>query len=158
MSTERIIVVPEVADAFVEKFVERARTLSAGNPSEGNAPLGAVVDAHTVSKVENLVADAVAKGAAVYGAGAATGVLMPARVVDKVTAQMRLYHEESFGPVVAILRASDEEDAIRLANDTEYGLSASVFTRDTARGLSVLPRRTRVWSRPPCWRTPRTSR
>lgn len=140
MSTERIIVVPEVADAFVEKFVERARTLSAGNPSEGNAPLGAVVDAHTVSKVENLVADAVAKGAAVYGAGAATGVLMPARVVDKVTAQMRLYHEESFGPVVAILRASDEEDAIRLANDTEYGLSASVFTRDTARGLSVARR------------------
>ena len=140
MSTERIVVVPEVADAFVAKFVERARTLSAGNPSEGNAPLGAVVDAHTVSKVEDLVADAVAKVATVYDAGAANGVLIPAKVVDRVAAEMRLYHEESFGPVVAILRAADEEDAIRLANDTEYGLSASVFTRDIARGLAVARR------------------
>jgi len=64
-------------------------------------------------------------------------VLMPAHVIDRVTPEMRLFREESFGPVVAITRARDEAHAIALANDTEYGLSAAVFTRDTARGLRV---------------------
>ncbi|MCM2404357.1 aldehyde dehydrogenase [Rhizobium sp. S153] len=140
MSTERIIVVPEVAEEFVAKFTERAKALKAGDPREGKAPLGAVVDARTVAKVEALIADAVSKGASVTGAGAAEGVLLPAQVVDKVTADMRLYSEESFGPVVAILRAKDEEDAVRLANDSEYGLSAAVFSRDTSRALSVARR------------------
>jgi len=64
-------------------------------------------------------------------------VLMPATVVDKVTPQMRLFREESFGPVVALVRANDEADAVRLANDTEYGLAAAVFTKDIARGLRI---------------------
>ncbi len=140
MSTERIIVVPEVAEEFVAKFTERAKALKAGDPRDGKAPLGAVVDARTVEKVEALIADAVSKGATVTGAGAADGVLLPAQVVDKVTADMRLYSEESFGPVVAILRAKDEDDAVRLANDSEYGLSAAVFSRDTSRALSVARR------------------
>ncbi|MBB3353717.1 aldehyde dehydrogenase [Rhizobium lentis] len=140
MSTERIIVVPEVAEEFVVKFTERAKALKAGDPREGKAPLGAVVDARTVEKVEALIADAVSKGATVTGAGAADGVLLPAQVVDKVTSDMRLYSEESFGPVVAILRAKDEDDAVRLANDSEYGLSAAVFSRDTSRALSVARR------------------
>jgi benzaldehyde dehydrogenase (NAD) len=62
---------------------------------------------------------------------------MPATVVDKVTPAMKLFREESFGPVVGVTRARDEAHAIELANDTEYGLSAAVFTRDTARGLRV---------------------
>jgi benzaldehyde dehydrogenase (NAD) len=64
-------------------------------------------------------------------------VFMPATVVDEVTPTMRLYSEESFGPVVAVIRATDEANAIRLANDSEYGLSAAVFTRDIVRGLRV---------------------
>ena len=62
---------------------------------------------------------------------------MPATVVDGVTPKMKIYRDESFGPVVGIIRAKDEADAIRIANDSEYGLSAAVFTRDTARGLRV---------------------
>ncbi len=137
MSTERIIVVDAVADAFVEKFQAKVATLTAGDPRAGKTPLGAVVDLKTVGHVEGLVADAVGAGAVRVNGGPADGVLMPATVVDKVTPEMKLFREESFGPVVGITRARDEAHAIELANDTEYGLSAAVFTRDTARGLRV---------------------
>jgi acyl-CoA reductase-like NAD-dependent aldehyde dehydrogenase len=131
MSTERIIVVESVAAAFVEKFGRKVAAM---------APLGAVVDLKTVRHVDGLVADAVAQGAARVTGGSATGVLMPPTVVDLVTPGMRLFREESFGPVVAVIRARDEEHAIALANDTVYGLSAAVFTRDAARGLRVAKR------------------
>ncbi len=140
MSTERIIVVDSVADAFVQKFAAKAASLAVGDPREGKTPLGAVVDLKSVTHVQGLVADAVAAGAIQVAGGEAKGVLMPATVVDKVTPDMRLFREESFGPVVGVIRARDEDHAIALANDTEYGLSASVFTRDIARGLKVARR------------------
>ena len=137
MSTERIIVVDSVADAFAEKFAAKAKSMATGDPREGTTPLGAVVDQKTVTHVNALIDDAVGKGATLLSGGKADSVLMPATVVDGVTNAMALYRDESFGPVVAIIRAKDEADAIRLANDSEYGLSAAVFTRDTARGLRV---------------------
>ncbi|MBU6443461.1 MAG: aldehyde dehydrogenase [Alphaproteobacteria bacterium] len=140
MSTERIIVADKVADAFVAKFAAKAASMKAGDPEIGNTPLGAVVDNKTVVHVESLIADALEHGAVRQAGGEAHGVIMPATVIDKVTKEMRLYSEESFGPVVAVIRARDEEDAIRLANDSQYGLSAAVFTRDVARGLAVARR------------------
>ncbi|MEY3906104.1 MAG: hypothetical protein RIR59_927 [Pseudomonadota bacterium] len=140
MSTERIIVVDAVADAFAEKFAAKAKTLVAGDPREGTTPLGAVVDQKTVTHVNALITDAVAKGAKVLTGGTADSVVMPATVVDGVTASMNLYRDESFGPVVAMIRARDTEHAIALANDTQYGLSAAVFTKDIAKGLSVAKR------------------
>ncbi len=137
MSTERIIVVDAVADAFAAKFREKVGSMPVGDPREGKTPLGAVVDAKTVAHVKSLIDDAVAAGAETLVGGDADGVLMPAHVIDKVTPAMKLFRDESFGPVVGIIRAKDEADAIALANDTEYGLSAAVFTRDTARGLRV---------------------
>ena len=113
------------------------RMLTAGDPRQGAAPLGAVVDIKTADKLKGLIDDAVAKGAKVIAAGEPNGVLVPAHVVADVSAGMRLYSEESFGPVVAVIRAKDEADAIRIANDSEYGLSAAVFTGDAARGLKV---------------------
>jgi len=137
MSTERIVVVESVADAFAEKFAAKVRTLVAGDPLEGRTPLGAVVDRAAADKTLALIEDAVSKGATPLVRGAADGVLLSATALDRVTPDMRLYAEESFGPVVTIIRARDEAHAIELANDTEYGLSAALFTRDVARGLTL---------------------
>ena len=137
MSTERIIVLDAVADEFNRRFKEKVESMPVGDPREGKTPLGAVVDQKTVDRVRELVNDAIANGAEQLVGGEANGVLIPAHVIDRVTPEMRLFREESFGPVVGVIRAHDEAHAIELANDTEYGLSAAVFTRDTARGLRV---------------------
>ncbi|AKH42969.1 acyl-CoA reductase-like NAD-dependent aldehyde dehydrogenase [Altererythrobacter atlanticus] len=138
MSTERIIVVDAVADEFAARFKAKVGSMPVGDPREGTTPLGAVVDEKTVAHCMSLVEDALAKGAEQLTGGETTqNVLMPAHVIDKVTPEMKLFRDESFGPVVGIARARDEDHAVELANDTEYGLSAAVFTRDTARGLKV---------------------
>ncbi|HYE49121.1 MAG TPA: aldehyde dehydrogenase [Azospirillaceae bacterium] len=137
MSTERIVVVEEVADAFLDRLRAKAATLAAGDGACGDTPLGPLVSMSAAAQVSALVRDALDRGAACVAGGLPDGRLMPATVVDGVTPAMRLYAEESFGPVVAVIRARDTADAIRIANDTPYGLSASVFTRDVAEGLRV---------------------
>ncbi len=140
MSTERIIVIDAVADAFAAKFAAKAAAMPVGDPREGKTPLGAVIDQKTVTHVNALIDDAVAKGAKVIAGGKGESVLMPATVVDRVTEAMNLYRDESFGPVVAMIRARDAEHAVELANDTQYGLSAAVFTKDIAKGLTIARR------------------
>ena len=137
MSTERIIPVAAVADEFARRFAQKARSMASGDPREGKTPLGAVVDRRTVDHVNALIDDAVASGARILAGGKAESVVMPATVLEGVTSKMKLYRDESFGPVVGIIQAKDEADAIRIANDSEYGLSAAVFTGDAARGLRV---------------------
>ncbi|MAJ68209.1 MAG: aldehyde dehydrogenase [Pseudomonadota bacterium] len=137
MSTERLVVVDSIADDFVAAFKAKVSTMETGDPREGNTPLGAVIDMKTVEKVNALIDDALSKGATLVTGGKADSVLMPATILDGVTEDMAIYADESFGPVVAVIRAKDEADAIRIANDSEYGLSAAVFTTDIANGLKV---------------------
>jgi acyl-CoA reductase-like NAD-dependent aldehyde dehydrogenase len=140
MSTERLIVDESVADEFAAKLAAKAATLVAGDPRKGRTPLGALVGFDAVERVLGLVRDAVAKGARLIAGGAANGVLMDATVLDNVTPAMRIYAEESFGPVAAIIRVGGLEEAVRVANDSEYGLAAAVFGRDLNRALSVARR------------------
>ena len=140
MSTERIVVDAKVADAFVEKFAAKAKSLPHGDPRSGNVVLGSLVSAEAAKRVKVLVDDATAKGATLAAGGSLEGTVMPATILDKVTPSMRIYGEESFGPVVTVVRVNGDEEAIRIANDTEYGLSAAVFSRDIGRALGVAKR------------------
>jgi vanillin dehydrogenase len=140
MSTERIIVDEKVADAFAQKFVAKVKKLPVGDPRKGEVVLGAVVGMPTVKRVHALVADAVSRGAKVLVTGESEGTIMPATIVDYVTPDMQIFREESFGPSVSITRYKTVEEAIGVANDSEYGLSAAVFGRDVARAFEVAKR------------------
>ncbi len=140
MSTERIIVDEKVADAFVAKFAAKAKALPAGDPRKGNVVLGSCVSREAVEKVQDLIKDAVAKGAKVVAGGKAEGTIMNATVVDHVKPGMRIYSEESFGPVVSVIRVKGDAAAVASANDTEYGLSSSVFSKDTRRAMAAAMR------------------
>ena len=140
MSTERVVVDEKVADDFVAKFVVKAQSLPAGNPRNGNVVLGPLIGLNSAERVEGLVKEAVADGAKLVAGGQRDGCIMAATVLDFVTPQMRIYREESFGPVAPVIRVKNVEDAIRIANDTEYGLSAAVSGRDINRALSVAKR------------------
>ncbi len=139
MSTERIIVDEKVADQFVEKFAAKAAALPYGNPRD-QVVLGSVVDMKTIERARELIADAVKKGAKLVAGGAGNSTIMPATVVDRVTPAMDLFRDESFAPVVCVVRARDTEQAVELANDTDYGLAASVFGADVRRALDVARR------------------
>ena len=140
MSTERIVVDQKIADAFVSKLAAKAQALPLGDPRKGPVVLGSVVDARTVHRVNELIDDALAKGATLVCGGKADNTLMPATLLDNVTPAMRIYSEETFAPVKAIVRVDGEEAAIACANDNAFGLSAAVFTADTARGWRVAQR------------------
>jgi vanillin dehydrogenase len=140
MATERVVVDEAVADSFADKFAKKAASMVAGDPRKGNTPLGSIVSREAVERIDRLVKDAVSKGAKLLAGGHANGTLMDATVLDHVTPAMRIYAEESFGPVAAIVRVRGVEEAIRVANDTEYGLAAAVFGGNVQRALEVARR------------------
>jgi benzaldehyde dehydrogenase (NAD) len=141
MSTERIVVDERIADEFVTKLVEKTKRLPLGDP-RGQDPvvLGSVIDKATVERCNALIDDAVGKGATLLCGGRVDSTLVPATLLDHVTPAMRIYHEESFGPVKPIVRVQGVEAAVACANDNEFGLSAAVFGRDLARAFEVAKR------------------
>ncbi|GAB7548707.1 aldehyde dehydrogenase [Cupriavidus sp. CuC1] len=140
MSTERAIVHEAIADDFVEKLVAKARTLRAGDPTDAGSVLGAMVSEQAVRKIAALVEDARTQGASLPLGLHSDGAILQPVIVDGITPGMKLYREESFGPVVTVARVKDDDEAVAMANDSEYGLSAAVFSRDISRALLVAQR------------------
>lgn len=140
MSTERIVIDRSVADAFAQKLAERAGSLKVGDPREPDTQIGPLVNEGALNRVTEHVEDAVAKGAKLVTGGNAQDLYFTPTVLMGVTPEMRVYSEESFGPVVAIVPVNGIDEAVRVANDTEYGLSAAVFSGSVDAAMDVARR------------------
>jgi succinate-semialdehyde dehydrogenase/glutarate-semialdehyde dehydrogenase len=138
VSTERLYVVDGVFDAFVDRFVRRVRSLSLGTTLDYGPAMGSLVSAAQLARVSQHVDDAVAKGATVLAGGVPRPDVGPyfyePTVLTGVTEDMALCRNETFGPVVSLRAVREEQEALRLANDSDFGLNASVWTGDVARG------------------------
>jgi succinate-semialdehyde dehydrogenase/glutarate-semialdehyde dehydrogenase len=142
-SANRFYVHEKVHDEFAKKLTARMQALKLGNGLDDGVMLGPLVNADTRDKVKALVEDAVGKGASVLTGGKAPtgpGYFYPATVLDKVPDSAKLLREEIFGPVAALQTFSSEDEVVKRANDTEYGLVAYVYTRDLSRGMRVSER------------------
>lgn len=137
MSTERVIVADSLADDFTRRLAERAEKLRSGDPRDDSTEVGPMIDSTERDRVVGLIEDARSKGAEVVAGGELVDGQLRPTVVKDVTPQMRLYATESFGPVVSVIRSSDDADALRIANDTPYGLTAAVFSTDLERAERV---------------------
>jgi succinate-semialdehyde dehydrogenase/glutarate-semialdehyde dehydrogenase len=136
----RIYVQDGVYDAFAQKLAEKLKTLKVGMGTEAGVNLGPLIDAQGLAKVEEHVADAVAKGAKVVAGGRRSslgGRFYEPTLLTGVTPEMKVSREETFGPVAPLFRFKDEADALRLANSTEFGLAAYFYSRDVGRVFRV---------------------
>jgi aldehyde dehydrogenase (NAD+) len=140
MSVERIIVDQAVAGEFTERFVDKVKTLKVGNPREMANTLGPIINQKQLDKIHSQVTEAVAQGAELLTGGTYEGLFYQPTVLTRVKPEMRVFQEETFGPVAPIVTVNGVEEAIAVANDSEYGLSAGVITRDEKKGLSVVQR------------------
>jgi acyl-CoA reductase-like NAD-dependent aldehyde dehydrogenase len=141
MSTERFVVDEKIADAFVARFAERAKALVAKDPTQASdSVVGPILNAASGERINAMLQDAVDKGAVIAAGGKAKGAMMDATIVDHVKPGMTIYGEETFGPITTVVRVRDIEEAVRVANDTDYGLSAAVFSNNINRAISVATR------------------
>ncbi|MGC3976708.1 MAG: aldehyde dehydrogenase family protein [Nitrospira sp.] len=137
MITNRIIVDATIYDQFVERFTTRVRSLKVGDPNSGDTAIGPIINKSQMEGLLTHIEQARSNGARQTAGGAPKGLLLPPHVFADVTPDMQIAQEEMFGPVVSIIKVTGEAEAIHVANDTEYGLSSAVFTRNVERGVRV---------------------
>ena len=133
IASKRFIVVKNIANEFIDKFVQKTERLKVGNPLSDDTDIGPLVNASGVKNIDSQVKDSVKEGAEVLTGGERTGskgYFYKPTVLKNVTPNMRIAEEEVFGPVAPIIVAGDEVEAIKLANDSQYGLGASIWTED----------------------------
>ena len=143
IASKRFIVVRAVADAFTRRFAGLMDELEPGDPLDPDTKVGAIVDEDALAELESQLADAVDKGATVLAGGErldGPGCFLQPTVVAGVTPEMRVWREEVFGPIAPVLVVGSEEEAIAVANASDFGLGGSVWTRDLERGRRVARR------------------
>jgi acyl-CoA reductase-like NAD-dependent aldehyde dehydrogenase len=141
-ASKRFLVQDGIAERFARSLAERADTLRVGPALEETTEVGPLIDSGAVERMESLVDDARSRSAKVLAggrrpAGRSEGNFYAPTVLDEVPEEARVLREEPFGPIAPVVRFSDVESAIRIANSTPYGLQAAVYTRDIARGFRL---------------------
>ena len=136
IAAKRFIVVPQIADEFLRRFKTKVEALKLGDPMDDATQIGPMARLDLRVTLHQQVTDSIAHGAvALTGCKAAEreGFFYQPSILDQVTAEARAYHEELFGPVAIVIHAASEEDALRIANDTPFGLGSSIWSKDAAR-------------------------
>lgn len=140
MSIERVIVHEKVHDEFMKRFLPRVKKLKVGGTADKENVLGPVINDRAADRIRRHFDDARKKGAKILAGGQIDGRFVEPTVFTNVTPDMLLYQEETFGPVCSIFKVRDDAEAVRIANDSEYGLTAGVLTEDEERGLDIINR------------------
>ena len=134
IASKRFIVVQKIAEKFIEKFVEKTENLKVGDPLADNTNIGPLVNAKSLNNMESIVAESVKEGAEILTGGERIsndkGFFYPPTILKNISSKMRIANEEVFGPVAPIIIVDDENNAIKTANDSKYGLGASIWTQD----------------------------
>lgn len=141
MSVEKVLVHESIFQPFLTRFVERASKLKMGDPLQDRSHvIGPLINDKQAAKVKEQIEDAIAKGAKVELGGGVNGRFVEPTILTGVTREMKVYQEETFGPVIPVIPFRTDEEAIEIANDTEYGLSSGIITRDESRGFHIAQR------------------
>ena len=140
LSTERVVVDRQVAGEFSRRLAAVAGSIVYGDPRREGSVLGPLINANSVKHVRELVEDAVARGADLLTGGQQEGPCYAPTVLAGVTPAMRVYREESFGPIVTVVAVDGPEEALAVANDNDYGLTSAIFTRDVTLALDLAKR------------------
>ncbi|MDJ0414322.1 aldehyde dehydrogenase family protein [Rhodococcus opacus] len=137
MSCDKVIVAESLYQTFVDKLVAKASELKPLDPANPESVIGPIINDRQLERMERLIRAAESAGADILVGGTVKGAYYTPTVITGVTPDMEIYHEEIFGPATMVFRAKDETEAIQIANDTRYGLSAAVVTSDTSHGQVV---------------------
>jgi aldehyde dehydrogenase (NAD+) len=137
MSTERIIIERPIADAFIEKLTQRANALKVGDPRDPTTAIGPLINQAALDKVNGHVLEAVKAGAELVTGGKYDGLVYHPTIVTDVKYDMRIFTDQTFGPVAPIIVVDDAEEALQVANNSKYGLSAGIITNDFNQALMM---------------------
>ncbi|MGZ5490279.1 MAG: aldehyde dehydrogenase family protein, partial [Nitrososphaeraceae archaeon] len=133
IASKRFIVVKNIANVFIEKFIQKTEKLKVGDPSSEDTDIGPLVNAKALETIDSQVNDSINEGAEVLTGGekiGSKGYFYKPTILGNITPNMRIVNEEVFGPAAPILIADNEKEAIKLANDSQFGLGASIWTQD----------------------------